>query len=249
MKHLSKKSCKKSKKGLTNRYGRAIILAFAEFLRLNKQTLSRHTTLCAYGSYLDPMRVLRMCTAFAVCIFCFLEDTAISTKDLLINEEIRAKEVRVIGVNQEQLGVMSLEKAREYAYGNDVDLVLIAPNAEPPVCRAMDYGKYCFERDKREKEAKKKQQIVKVKEVQLSCRIDTHDFETRVNQAKKFLSGGDKVKAVIRFKGREMAHQDIGREVIEKFRDACREVGSSDKGPVLDGRFLSVLLSPIKPGK
>ena len=190
-----------------------------------------------------------MCTVTAVCIFLFLEDTVISTKDLLINEEIRAKEVRVIGVNQEQLGIMSADKAREYAYNNDVDLVLIAPNAEPPVCRAMDYGKYCFERDKREKEAKKKQQIVKVKEVQLSCRIDTHDFETRVNQAKKFLAGGDKVKAVIRFKGREMAHQDIGREVIEKFRDACSEVGASDKGLILDGRFMSIMLSPVKNGK
>ena len=178
-----------------------------------------------------------------------MEDTVISTKELLINEEIRVKEVRVIGVNQEQLGIMTAEKAREYAYSNDVDLVLIAPNAEPPVCRAMDYGKYCFERDKREKEAKKKQQIVKVKEIQLSCRIDTHDFETRVNQAKKFLAGGDKVKAVIRFKGREMAHQDIGREVIEKFRTACQDVGASDKGPILDGRFMSIMLSPVKPGK
>ena len=176
-------------------------------------------------------------------------DIAISTKDLMINDEIRAKEVRVIGIDQAQLGIMPIDKAREYAYSNDVDLVLIAPNAEPPVCRAMDYGKYCFERDKREKEAKKKQQIIKVKEIQLSCRIDTHDFDTRVNQARKFLSGGDKVKAVIRFKGREMAHQDIGREVLEKFKAACSEVGTTDKSPVLDGRYMSILLSPVKPGK
>ena len=181
--------------------------------------------------------------------FFMQEDIAISTKDLLINEEIRAKEVRVIGANQEQLGIMPIDKAREYAYSHDVDLVLIAPNAEPPVCRAMDYGKYCFERDKREKEAKKKQQIVKVKEIQLSCRIDTHDFDTRVNQAKKFLAGGDKVKAVIRFKGREMAHQDIGREVLEKFKASCAEVGTTDKAPSLDGRYMSILLSPVKPGK
>ena len=190
-----------------------------------------------------------MRTDSAVCIFLCGRDIAISTKDLLINDEIRVKEVRVIGVEQEQLGILPIDKAKEYAYSHDVDLVLIAPNAEPPVCRAMDYGKYCFERDKREKEAKKKQQIIKVKEIQLSCRIDTHDFETRVNQAKKFLAGGDKVKAVIRFKGREMAHQDIGREVLEKFKTACAEVGATDKAPILDGRYMSILLAPVKAGK
>ena len=118
--------------------------------------------------------------------------------------------------------------------------------ATPPVCRAMDYGKYCFEQDTRETEIKKKQQIIKVKEIQLSCRIDVHDFETRVNQAKKFLSGGDKVKVVLRFKGREMTHQDIGREVIARFLEACSEVGSNDKAPSLDGRFMSVVISPLK---
>ena len=188
-------------------------------------------------------------TDSAVCIFLCGRDIAISTKDLLINDEIRVKEVRVIGVEQEQLGILPIDKAKEYAYSHDVDLVLIAPNAEPPVCRAMDYGKYCFERDKREKEAKKKQQIIKVKEIQLSCRIDTHDFDTRVNQAKKFLAGGDKVKAVIRFKGREMAHQDIGREVLEKFKTACAEVGATDKAPILDGRYMSILLAPVRTGK
>ena len=194
-------------------------------------------------------RVWYVRTDSAVCIFLCGRDIAISTKDLMINDEIRAKEVRVIGVEQEQLGIMPIDKAKEYAYSHDVDLVLIAPNAEPPVCRAMDYGKYCFERDKREKEAKKKQQIIKVKEIQLSCRIDTHDFDTRVNQARKFLTGGDKVKAVIRFKGREMAHQDIGREVLEKFKAACAEVGTTDKAPILDGRYMSILLSPVKTGK
>ena len=182
----------------------------------------------------------------AVCIF-FGEETAISTnKDLLTNEQIRATEVRLVGLNSEALGIMPLDKARQYAYSNNVDLVLIAPNAEPPVCRAMDYGKYCFERDKREKEARKKQQIIKIKEIQLSCRIDVHDFETRANQAKKFLSGGDKVKVVLRFKGREMTHQEIGREVIGRFLDAVSDEGTSDKGPTLDGRFMSVVVTPIK---
>ena len=123
----------------------------------------------------------------------------------MINEEIKAKEVRVIGVDGEAIGVMSSDDALKIAYDKGYDLVLMAPQAQPPVCRIMDYGKYRFERDKKEKEAKKKQQVIELKEIQLSCRIDTHDFNTRVNQARKFLTDGDKVKAIIRFKGREMA--------------------------------------------
>ena len=189
----------------------------------------------------------------SVCIFCFRRYETISTnnnnKDLLINEEIKVPEVRVIGSNNEQLGIMKIEDARTYAYNNGVDLVLIVPNAAPPVCRAIDYGKFCFERDKREKEAKKKQVIVKVKEVQLSCRIEKHDFDTRVNHAKKFLAEGNKVKAVVRFKGREMSHMELGREVIEKFQEACTGVGVAEKKPVLEGRFMSVILSPVKQDK
>ena len=144
--------------------------------------------------------------------------SAISAKDTTqINDDIRVKEVRVIGSDGEQIGILKTDEAREIAYEKGMDLVLISPQAEPPVCRIMDYGKYRFERDKRQKEAKKKQQIVKVKEVQLSCRIDTHDFETRVNHARRFLEGGDKVKVIVRFKGRDMEHQDIGRAQLEKF--------------------------------
>ena len=172
-----------------------------------------------------------------------------NSKDLPINEEITAQEVRVIGPNNEQVGIMTIDDARNYAYNNGVDLVLIVPNATPPVCRAIDYGKFCFERDKREKEAKKKQVIVKVKEIQLSCRIEQHDFDTRVNHAKKFLAEGNKVKAVIRFKGREMSHTELGREVITRFEEACREAGAAEKKPVLDGRFMSIILSPVKPEK
>lgn len=189
---------------------------------------------------------------FSVCIFCFWRYTTIkptNQKDLPINEEIHAAEVRVIGPANEQLGVMKIDDARAYAYNNGVDLVLIVPNATPPVCRAIDYGKFCFERDKREKEAKKKQVIVKVKEVQLSCRIEQHDFDTRVNHAKKFLAEGNKVKAVVRFKGREMSHMELGREVIAKFEEACREAGVAEKKPVLEGRFMSIILSPVKPEK
>ena len=190
-----------------------------------------------------------MRTEFLLCVFfIFRRYKTISTnnKDLPINEEIKVPEVRLIGANNEQLGVMKTEDARTYAFNNGVDLVLIAPTATPPVCRAIDYGKFCFERDKREKEAKKKQVIVKVKEVQLSCRIEQHDFDTRVNQAKRFLGEGNKVKVVVRFRGREMSHKELGEEVITKFQEALTGVGSSEKKPSLDGRFMSVVISPVK---
>lgn len=167
-------------------------------------------------------------------------------KDLPINEEIREKEVRVIGDDGETLGMMTSNAALKMAYDRGLDLVLIAPQATPPVCRIMDYGKYRFDREKREKEAKKKQQVVEVKEVQLSCRIDVHDFETKARNAVRFLSAGNKVRVVVRFKGREMAHQELGQEVLTRFMQAVSEVGTSDKKPTLDGRFLSVVLAPVK---
>ena len=173
-----------------------------------------------------------MRTDFLYAFLFFWRYTAISTKDeknLPINEEIKYPEVRVLGPANEQVGVMKIADALAYAENQDVDLVLIAPNATPPVCRAIDYGKFCFERDKREKEAKKKQVIVKVKEVQLSCRIEQHDLDTRVNQAKKFLGEGNKVKAVVRFRGREMSHMELGREVISRFEEALKGVGTAEK--------------------
>lgn len=188
--------------------------------------------------------------AYEIRTHFFMEDTDIATanaRDTQINEDIRVKEVRLIGVDGEQVGVMPTRQALEYAYDHGVDLVMIAPTATPPVCRAVDYGKFRFEKDKREKEAKKNQTIVKVKEIQLSCKIDTHDFNTRLSQAIKFLQGGDKVKVAIRFKGREMAHQQIGVQVIERFMEACAEYGTSDKKPTIDGRFVSVMLVPVKP--
>ena len=187
-------------------------------------------------------------SAYTFFIF-FRRYKAISTnnsKDLLVNEEIKVAEVRVIGAENEQLGVMKIDDARTYAYNHGVDLVLIVPNATPPVCRAIDYGKFCFERDKREKEAKKKQQTVDVKEVQLSCRIDTHDFQTKANNAIRFLKSGDKVRVVLSFKGREMAHTEVGVEIIGKFIDLCSEYGNTDKAPTLDGRRMSVTISPVK---
>ncbi|MBE6565650.1 MAG: translation initiation factor IF-3 [Ruminococcaceae bacterium] len=167
-------------------------------------------------------------------------------KENLLNEEITAKEVRLIGANGETLGIMSSEKALETAYDQGMDLVLMSGQANPPVCKIMDYGKFRFEREKREKEAKKKQQTIELKEIQLSCRIDTHDFETKANHARRFLSDGNKVRVVMKFKGREMSHMNIGKEILEKFEEACSELGTVDKKPVLDGRFMSMVISPVK---
>lgn len=168
----------------------------------------------------------------------------ISAKELYINDDIRAKEVRMLDENNGQLGIMSLNDAKTYAYDRGLDLVLIAPTATPPVCRAMDYVKYRYEQDKKEKEAKKKQQTVDLKEVQLSCRIDKHDFETKLNHALKFLTQGHKVKVSVKFKGREMAHTEIGLEVIKKFGEACTEIGVIEKQPALDGRQMLMFLAP-----
>ncbi|MBQ3507729.1 MAG: translation initiation factor IF-3 [Clostridia bacterium] len=167
----------------------------------------------------------------------------------LLNEDINLKEIRVVTADGEPLGIMSSKEALKIAYEKELDLVMIAPQATPPVCKIMDYGKFCFEKQKREKEAKKKQQTVELKEIQLSCRIDTHDYETKMNQAKKFLTSGNKVRVVMKFRGREMSHMAIGREILEKFLEDTKEVGSCDKKPVLDGRFMSMVISPLSNKK
>ncbi len=163
----------------------------------------------------------------------------------LLNEDITAKEVRVVTADGEPLGIMSSREALKIAYEKELDLVMIAPMATPPVCKIMDYGKFCFEKQKREKEAKKKQQTVELKEIQLSCRIDTHDYETKLNHAKRFLTAGNKVRVVMKFRGREMSHMAIGRELIEKFIADVSEMGSCDKKPSLEGRFMSVVINPL----
>ena len=163
----------------------------------------------------------------------------------LINEAIEAREVRVVNAEGQPLGIMSSREALKLAYEKDLDLVLIAPQAQPPVCKIMDYGKFCFEKQKREKEAKKKQQTVELKEIQLSCRIDTHYYETKLNQARKFLTSGNKVRVVMRFRGREMSHMSIGRDLLDKFLADTQDVGVCDKKPVLDGRFMSMVINPV----
>ena len=147
------------------------------------------------------------------------------------------------------LGIMSSDQALQLAYDKSLDLVMMSPDANPPVCKIMDYGKYRFEKDKREKEAKKKQQVVELKEIQLSPRIDTHDFETKAKHARKFLEAGNKVRVVMRFRGREMSHMAIGREIIDRFAEFCSEVGNVDKKPAVDGRIMSMVISPITQKK
>jgi translation initiation factor IF-3 len=172
----------------------------------------------------------------------------ISAKELQINEEIRDKELRVISNDGEQLGIMSAIEALRLAEERDLDLVKISPQAKPPVCKIMDYGKYRFDMAKREKEARKNQRVVDIKEVRLSVNIDTHDFDTKVGHAKRFIAGGDKVKVSIRFRGREMAHTNLGIEIMERFAQACADTAAVEKAAKLEGRQMLMFLAP-KPTK
>ena len=154
--------------------------------------------------------------------------------------------MRVIGADGSQLGIMSRQDALNAAYDAGLDLVEISPNAEPPVCRIMDFGKYQFEKMKKEKESKKKRAVVELKEIKFSCRIDTHDFNTKLNHAKRFLGDGNKVKITIVFSGREMNHTDRGYALMDNIKAELDEIGTSDKAPSLDGRFMTLVLSPKK---
>ena len=162
----------------------------------------------------------------------------------MINEQIRDKEVRLIGSDGEQLGIMSAKEAMFKAQEAGLDLVKIAPQAKPPVCKIIDYGKYKYEMIRKEKEAKKKQKIIEVKEVRLSPNIDTNDLNTKIGSARKFLEKGNKVKVTLRFRGREMAHTNIGEELLKQFGESCAEVATVEKNPKLDGRHMSMFLSP-----
>ena len=166
-----------------------------------------------------------------------------SNKGHQINEEIRDREVRLVSAEGEQLGIMSAREAMEKAEEANLDLVKISPNAVPPVCKLMDYGKFKFEQTKREKEAKKNQRVVEVKEVRMSPSIDVNDFNVKLRNAQKFLGEGDRVKVTVRFRGREMAHTEIGRDLLLKFAEQCAQVATMDKEPKLDGRHMSIFLS------
>ena len=193
--------------------------------------------------------VVALCTYYRGCkirprFLFYSEVFGISAKEVSINEEINEKEVRLVDSDGSQLGIFSSEKALEMATEKNLDLVLIAPSAKPPVCKIMDYGKYRFEMLKREKEAKKNQKVVEVKEIRLGLNIDTHDFETKGNQAIKFLKAGNKIKVSIRFRGREMGHQDIGLANMTRFAEYCSEYGNVEKPAKLDGRNMLMFLSP-----
>lgn len=166
--------------------------------------------------------------------------------DLLINGQIREKEVRVIGIDGEQLGVMSAQEAQKLANEAEVDLVMIAPTAKPPVCRIVDYGKFVYEQKRREKEAKKKQKTVELKEIRLSPNIDTNDLNTKVNAARKFLAKGDKVKITLRFRGREMAHMDASKHILDDIAESLSDCATVEKPAKVEGRSMTMVLTEKK---
>ena len=205
--------------------------------------------------------VFRLDAGTGLAVFLYVSENwrcfRISKQGHQINEEIRDKEVRLVSDTGEQLGIMSAREALERAMDANLDLVKISPTANPPVCKLMDYGKYKFEQTKREKEARKNQHVVEIKEVRMSPSIDVNDFNVKLRNAQKFLwlnttallkqkflAEGNRVKVTVRFRGREMAHTDIGKGLLLKFAEQCGEVATLDKDPKLDGRHMSIFLSP-----
>lgn len=164
----------------------------------------------------------------------------------MINEQIRDREVRLIGADGAQLGIMSARDAQAKATEAGLDLVKIAPQAKPPVCKIVDYGKFRYEQARKEKEAKKKQKTIEVKEVRLSPNIDTNDLNTKISAARKFLSKGDRVKVTLRFRGREMAHMQSSKHVLDDFAEALKDLASVDKAPKVEGRSMTMFLSQKK---
>lgn len=170
-----------------------------------------------------------------------MEGTTIS--DLMINEQIRDKEIRLIGENGEQLGLMSARDALKLAEEAGLDLVKIAPTANPPVCRIVDYGKYKYEQLRKEKEAKKKQKVVEIKEIRLSPNIDTNDLNTKVTAARKFITKGDRVKVTLRFRGREMAHMNTSKHILDDFAESLADIAVIAKPPKVEGRSMTMFLT------
>ena len=190
---------------------------------------------------------LRMLSA---SVFLFLSGgvSAISKLQHELNEEIRDKEIRLIGETGEQMGIVSAKEALHIADERGLDLVKISPQAVPPVCKLMNYGKFRFEQSKKEKEARKNQHVVEIKEIRMSPGIDVGDFNTKLKNAQKFIADGNRVKVSVRFRGREMAHTDIGKELLDRFAEQCAETANLDKPAKLEGRMMSIFLSP-KSGK
>ena len=161
-----------------------------------------------------------------------------------INSRIRARDVRVISPEGEQLGIMSIRDALRAAQERELDLVEVAPNARPPVCRIMDYGKYKYEQTKRQKEARKKQKIVSIKEVRMSPKIDEHDFQVKAKNAERFLKDGNKVKVSVRFRGREVVHSDLARNMLLQMAKGVEDIAKIDRQPTIEGRQMITILSP-----
>ena len=190
---------------------------------------------------------MRVCGCFGIRFFVVnLEVLTIAKLDHQLNEEIRDKEIRLIGADGAQLGILSAAEANAMAEEQGLDLVKISPNAVPPVCKIMDYSKFCYDQKKREKDARKNQKVVEIKEIRMSPSIDTNDFNTKVKAALKFLGDGNRVKVSVRFRGREMAHQALGQEIMDRFAEACAEYGTVDKKPVLEGRQAIMFIAPQK---
>lgn len=193
--------------------------------------------------------MLRGCRS--VSAFCDFWNGGVSAISKLVhelNEAINDREVRLIGSQGEQLGIMPSAEALRIADEQGLDLVKISPQATPPVCKLMNYGKFRFEQSKREKEARKNQHVVEIKEIRMSPGIDIGDFNTKLKNAQKFIADGNRVKISVRFRGREMAHTSIGRDLLERFAEQCAETANLDKAPKLEGRMMSIFLSP-KGGK
>ena len=191
-----------------------------------------------HGSYFKVLR-----TYLPIHFFIWRYDTI---SELMINEQIRDKEIRLIGENGEQLGIMSAREAMKLAEEAELDLVKIAPTAKPPVCKIIDYGKYRYELARKEKEARKKQKVVEIKEIRLSPNIDSNDLNTKMNAAKKFLSKGDKVKITLRFRGREMAHMNASKHILDDFAASLGEIAVVEKAPKVEGRSISMVLAEKK---
>lgn len=183
--------------------------------------------------------------AVAIVLFSlnFFGRCRIINNDLRINEDIRAREVRVVNADGEQLGIMPLREALQLAAEQDLDLVEVAPLAKPPVCRIMNYGKYRYEQSRREREARKKQKIIEIKEIRMTPKIEDHDFEVKAKAAKKFLQDGDKVKVMVRFRGREIVHAELGRVRMMQLYEAVREYANLEREPKIEGKNMIMILS------
>jgi translation initiation factor IF-3 len=195
--------------------------------------------------------VLRGCSVSALILILYIIWRCFRISNMVhqINENIRDKEIRLIDDDGTQLGIMSSQEALKIAYEKNLDLVKVAPRSNPPVCRIMDYGKYRFEQSKREKENRKNQHVIEVKEIRMSPSIGLNDFNVKLKNGLKFLKEGNRLKVTVRFRGREMTHTDLGHDLLKRFAEACEEVAVINKSPKLDGRHMTMFLSPKAPTK